>query len=268
MYPEIHLDSFNLTISTYHVFNVTAWFVFLAIGRNLTRDEPGQRWRWWWLFLGMVLCYSVGAHYLARVTGAGAGGLRLGPSPGAKFGYWGGPLLFLLWTGLSYLAWRVPAYPFLDAFAIAWSVAHVFAKAACLAAGCCAGRRTDLPWGVVFVARDDLIRRHPTQLYEMILHAITAAALILLFARGRLHGRLVLVLGCAYGAWSPFVESFEERHRQPFFGGPLTGSQLICLWAFVFGASALALDAMGMTRATAPIAVVGRSRRSGFLHRK
>lgn len=263
MCPRIHLDQFNLTIIPYHVLNVTAWFVFLAIGRNLTRNEPGQRLRWWWLFLGMVLCYSVGASYLARIIGLGTAGLRPGPFPadGARLGYWGGPLLFLVWTGLSYLAWRISPYPFLDAFAIAWSVAQVFAKAACLAAGCCGGRPTDLPWGVVFVAREDLFRRHPTQLYEMILHSLTATALIVLFARGRLRGRLVLVLGCLYGSWSPIVESFEEGSRQPWFGGPLSGSQVICLWAFAFCASALAMDATGTTRSTARAVECGPTRR-------
>ena len=244
MYPEIRLDQFNLTIRNYYALNLTAWFVFLAIGQILTSDKPGQHWRWWWLFLGMVLSYSVGASYLACLAKGGIEELRQLPftGTGSRFGLWGGPLLFLMWTGLSWLCWRIPAYPFLDVFAISWSGSQIFAKTACLAAGCCAGRATKLPWGIVFVAREETIHRHPTQLYEMILHALTTVALMILFAKGQFRGRLVLMLACIYGIGSPIVEFFEENRRVASFGGPLSMSQMICLGAVAFGATALTLD--------------------------
>ena len=137
MWPGIHLPGTDIDYPTYHLLNVASWFAFLAIGLRLTKARPEFRWRWWWLFFGMALCYSAGAGRLHRLVRGG--GEVPSPIPGAPSGggFWGGPLLFLGWTILPYLTWRIRAYPFLDVFAIAFSVSQAVAKSACFAAGCC-----------------------------------------------------------------------------------------------------------------------------------
>ena len=244
MYPEISPPGIDVPISTYYLLNVAAWFAFLAVGLALTRSRPDLRRHWFWLFYGMVLCYSIGASLLFRLTESGIDSFSLRqPRDQAHCGgFWGGPLLFLGWTAAYFLANRIRADPFLDAFAIAWSVAHVLAKLACFAAGCCFGRPTDGAFAVVLPAHEIPIPRHPTQLYEAALHGLTAVLLCTLHARGWLKGRLVLLLGVIYCTWQPSVDAAEAGHRPTLLGGPFSASQMICLMALVFSLTALLLD--------------------------
>jgi phosphatidylglycerol:prolipoprotein diacylglycerol transferase len=69
-------------------------------------------------------------------------------------------------------------------FAPGIALGHVTGRLGCLAAGCCYGRATDLPWGITFtnplaaanVGTPLGVALHPTQLYEA-----AAALLILIF---------------------------------------------------------------------------------------
>ncbi len=60
-----------------------------------------------------------------------------------------------------------------DTFVVAAAVSIAIGRLGCLAAGCCYGLPTNLPWGLRCAAVDNLIR-HPTQLYESIFHASMA----------------------------------------------------------------------------------------------
>jgi len=44
---------------------------------------------------------------------------------------------------------------------------QAFIKVGCLAGGCCYGKPTDLPWGVIFPGQTE-VPVHPTQLYSML----------------------------------------------------------------------------------------------------
>jgi prolipoprotein diacylglyceryltransferase len=61
-----------------------------------------------------------------------------------------------------------------DTFALPLALALAIGRWGCFFNGCCYGSPTDLPWGVDF---GDGIRRHPTQVYEVLFHL--AMALIL-----------------------------------------------------------------------------------------
>src|SRR4051794_2869908 len=58
-----------------------------------------------------------------------------------------------------------------DSFAVPVAAAVAVGRLACFVGGCCYGRPTEAPWGVVF---HDGIRRHPTQVYEAAFHATMA----------------------------------------------------------------------------------------------
>ena len=67
----------------------------------------------------------------------------------------------------------------LDSVTIPGAAAFSVARVGCFLTGCCAGKETDLPWGVVFPHADDVSASltnihavHPTQLYELILALI------------------------------------------------------------------------------------------------
>ncbi len=63
-----------------------------------------------------------------------------------------------------------------DNFVMPIAVAIIVGRIGCYVGGCCFGVPTDLPWGVHFasVDADSNILRHPTQLYEVAFHAISA----------------------------------------------------------------------------------------------
>jgi prolipoprotein diacylglyceryltransferase len=64
-----------------------------------------------------------------------------------------------------------------DAFAPAGIVALAIGRVGCFLAGCCWGKPTDLPWGVVLPELGPLAR-HPVQLYSAALDAMLGCALL------------------------------------------------------------------------------------------
>lgn len=94
--------------------------------------------------------------------------------------------------------------PTVDLFIPPLVLAHAIGRIGCFLNGCCYGRFTDAPWGVVFPG--EAFARHPTQLYE-------SAALLLIFlglkrleARRPAPGAVLLVYGTSYGIWRFAVE--------------------------------------------------------------
>jgi len=247
MWPAFHLPGTGATIATYHLLHVVGWATFFLVGTTLTRSRPDLRRHWWWLLLGFAVCDTAGARLVFRIV-SGWGGP----------GFAAAPLLFAAWTGLYVLLRRVAAYPLMDAWAVAFSAAHVFEKGACLAAGCCFGRPTASPLGVALhAAHGDPTRFYPLPLYEATLHLLTALALGCLYDYGRLKGRLILVLGVSYGIWRSLIDPMRIGQASSFLGGPLTSIQVACLMAIAFAVAYFLLDWAGQYRAQS-----GRRRRA------
>src|SRR5580693_2363108 len=82
----------------------------------------------------------------------------------------GGVLTILLYTHFQ----KMPLLPTLDTCAAALPVGHAIGRMGCFFAGCCYGKPTTEPWGVIFtnptaaqLAGTPLgVHLHPTQLYE------------------------------------------------------------------------------------------------------
>lgn len=98
---------------------------------------------------------------------------------------------------------RTDLVKILDALTIPAAVAFCIARVGCFLNGCCAGKITDLPWGVHFPSSNDsaletLVTVHPTQLYELALALIGVPLclwLVKLFRSGA-GGRFFI-----YGVW-------------------------------------------------------------------
>ena len=93
------------------------------------------------------------------------------------FKMWEGGLVFyggfLLAVGVSiwYMRWnRLPLWKLADLFSPSIALGLFFGRIGCFFAGCCYGKETSLPWGVVFTDPASLaplnVPLHPTQLYE------------------------------------------------------------------------------------------------------
>ena len=90
-----------------------------------------------------------------------------------------------------------------DSFAVPVAAAVAVGRLACFVGGCCFGKPTSLPWGVVF---HDGIRRHPTQLYEAAFHASAAVFLAWTERRGLFRLQRIKLYLIAYLVYRFFTE--------------------------------------------------------------
>lgn len=110
-----------------------------------------------------------------------------------------------------------------DSFAVPVAAAVGVGRMSCFVAGCCHGTATRLPWGVDF---GDGVRRHPTQVYEMIFHSLAAVALAFCERRGWFIGQRFKLYLISYLIYRFLSETIRP---EPIMAGGLTGYQWACL---------------------------------------
>lgn len=134
---------------------------------------------------------------------------------------------------------RIKKYSFLqyfDLMAPSVTLAQGFGRIGCFLAGCCYGRETSLPWGIVF--RSSLyapngVRLIPTQLIMSAGDFLITAVLLLYARKSRKAGRcggLYLIL---YSVGRFLVEFLRGDYRGGV--GPLSTSQFISIFTLVLG---------------------------------
>ncbi len=124
-----------------------------------------------------------------------------------------------------------------DFLIVGLPLGHAFGRIGCFLAGCCYGRPTDMPWGVVFSDPHSLVAPellgvplHPTQLYE------AAGNLILFFllhtASQKPHraGTILVEYVLGYSLMRFVIEFFRGDFRGEYMAG-LSPSQGIALVA-------------------------------------
>jgi len=119
-----------------------------------------------------------------------------------------------------------------DRFVTPILVGLIIGRVGCLLAGLADdtyGNATTLPWGLDF---GDGVRRHPTQIYDMLFALVTLLALrgfrTTLMTEPGLAFKLMLA---SYLAWRLLVDALKPV-PYPYIGG-LSGIQLVCLAALV-----------------------------------
>lgn len=125
---------------------------------------------------------------------------------------------------------KLPLLATLDLLMPPLVLAHAIGRIGCFLNGCCYGKPTALPWGVLFP--QDILYRHPTQLYE-------AGALLAIFVvlkriedcpqekRSLPAGTGLLAYGLLYGVWR-FLAEFLRGDNPPVLWG-FTAFQLASL---------------------------------------
>jgi phosphatidylglycerol:prolipoprotein diacylglycerol transferase len=154
----------------------------------------------------------------------------LSPSRGFSMlgAFFGVPLA--LW---GFCRWKsIPFARFLDGVLVLAPVWHAFGRLGCFLSGCCHGRPTDLPWGVVF--RDPMsgvparwlgVPLHPTQLLEVAGDILITALLYRLSEREGQPGLVTAAYFASYGALRFFIE-FLRGDTVPLFLGLTAGQGL------------------------------------------
>ncbi len=84
-----------------------------------------------------------------------------------------GGLVFGLALVVAVGLWKkVKFWSIMDLTGLCVPLALAFGRVGCFLNGCCYGKPTTLPWGVVFPTAAPLVARHPTQIYELILDLV------------------------------------------------------------------------------------------------
>jgi phosphatidylglycerol:prolipoprotein diacylglycerol transferase len=139
-----------------------------------------------------------------------------------------GGLLLAVAVAFWYIArHRMPFWTTCDVFAPGIAVGHVTGRLGCLAAGCCYGKPTDAPWGIVFtnplaaanVGTPLGIPLHPTQLYEAGAALLIVTILLVTERRGRpFAGRTFWLYMFLYAVSRYVIEMYRGDPRGTVFG--------------------------------------------------
>lgn len=130
---------------------------------------------------------------------------------------------------------RLPLLSTSDFLIVGLPLGHAFGRIGCFLAGCCHGRPTDMPWGVVFTDTHSLVAPellgvavHPTQLYESLGNFVIFFILTTLYARPHKNGTVLLAYATCYSIMRFIIEFFRGDFRGAYLGG-MSPSQLIAL---------------------------------------
>jgi len=195
VYPELFRIG-PLTIYTYGVLLAVSYLVGLklAMARAKARKLDANR----VLDLGIyiIIAALVGAKLLLFVVDFDQ--YKTNPMELLSLARSGGVFYGGLILAVAVAFWYIgrhgmPIWTTCDVFAPGIALGHVTGRLGCFAAGCCYGRPTDAPWGVVFtnpMAAANLgttlgIRLHPTQLYEAGAELLILIVLLATEKRGR-----------------------------------------------------------------------------------
>jgi phosphatidylglycerol---prolipoprotein diacylglyceryl transferase len=132
---------------------------------------------------------------------------------------------------------RLPVWQTCDVFAPGIAFGYAIGRLGCLAAGCCFGAPTSVPWAVTFTdpaARANVgtplgVPLHPTQIYESLAGLGILALLLATEKKGRpFAGRTFWLYMLLYGVSRFVIEFFRGDERGIVFG-VLSTSQFISL---------------------------------------
>jgi phosphatidylglycerol:prolipoprotein diacylglycerol transferase len=157
--------------------------------------------------------------------------------------FYGGFILAAL-VGTIFTRYRgYPIDDVSDCLAPALALGQGIGRWGCFFAGCCYGKPTSLPWGVIFKDPASLaplgVRLHPVQLYESLGDiAISALLWFLLRRRKESHGEIFWLYLLSYGILRFVMETLRGDDRGAMIGG-LAPSQIIALTAILISGSVL-----------------------------
>jgi prolipoprotein diacylglyceryltransferase len=113
-----------------------------------------------------------------------------------------------------------------DSFALPLALALAIGRWGCFFNGCCYGVPTLLPWGVYFQVHGEMVRSHPTQIYESLFHLIMAGVLLHIIHHGTFRYQRLKLYLIAYGIFR-FATEFIRPEPHGWLG--LTFYQWVAL---------------------------------------
>lgn len=223
---------------------ITALFVTVHFARREGIDPE----RTWSLGLVCVLAGVLGAKLLLIINEWSF--YSHNPSTILKLdflqqaGVFSGGMAASVIAGLTYASYhRMPILKTLDLFGPGAALGHAIGRLGCLAAGCCYGKPTNLPWGITF--RNPLtqlvgtplgVPLHPTQIYEFLVELFNFGLLVWLFPRKKFDGQVFGTYLLLYGVARYFLEFLRgDPDRGSVFNGLMTATQLMSILMVIAG---------------------------------
>lgn len=145
--------------------------------------------------------------------------------------FYGGVLAAIAVSVVYLKRYGIPFLPVADASALGIILGLVFGRIGCTLAGCCFGKPTTLPWGIVFTTPGSLaplhVSLHPTQPAEAL--ASLSIFLVLYFTRKRFTtaGVLFWTMLTSYGVARFLLEFLRDDPRG--FVGAFSESQIVSI---------------------------------------
>lgn len=154
------------------------------------------------------------------------------------FVYFGGLFLGILAVSIYCRLRKMNLWRVLDILSISLAFGYFIGRWACFSAGCCYGKPTDLPWGIVF--HDELaiaptgVRLHPTQIYMSLNSLLLFFILIYLRRQKIFNGQLALFYLIYYSVTRFLIEFLRGDPRGWVIENYLSTSQFISILVFFF----------------------------------
>jgi phosphatidylglycerol:prolipoprotein diacylglycerol transferase len=160
---------------------------------------------------------------------------------------------FILAVAASYWWVQKHKLPFLqiaDIMAPSIGLGLVFTRIGCFLSGCCYGKPTHMPWGVVFPPNSpagaaamaaaqqqgvDHVALHPTQIYSSIKGLVIFIALMALQPVLKKRGSTFGLLCVLYAIGRFTIDFFRYYEPNARVLGGLSFNQVICVFVFFFG---------------------------------
>ena len=195
MYPELFSIG-PVTVYSYGVLLAASYLLGLRLAMWRAKRLGLDANRVLDLGIYIIIAALIGAKLLLLITDfdqfrtSPAELLSLARSGGVFYG----GLLLAVAVAFWYIAkHRMPFWTTCDVFAPGIALGHVTGRLGCLAAGCCYGRPTDVPWAITFtnplaaanVGTPLGVPLHPTQLYEAGIELVILIALLATERRGK-----------------------------------------------------------------------------------
>ncbi|MEW5724816.1 MAG: prolipoprotein diacylglyceryl transferase [Thermodesulfobacteriota bacterium] len=161
--------------------------------------------------------------------------------------FWEGGLVFYgglfaaLLVALAYMTLRKkPILDTGDTLAPGLALGQAVGRLGCLAAGCCHGAPSNLPWAITFTDERCLAPLgtplHPTQAYASLFLLALFGLLVLLQRRRIFPGQVFWTYGLLHGLFRPWLETWRGDFRGPEVLFGLTSTQIASLALALFSA--------------------------------
>lgn len=276
MYPQL-ISLGGWTISSYYTLIIIGLLTGLLLGLRFNKRLPqpypiGPMILVWGLAFGLtgsrlywILQYDTIWHAY-RALFIWQGGMVL----------YGGTIGGMIGFALYFKYKKVPVWDGFDIIFIFSPLGQVFGRIGCFLGGCCAGKLTNLPWGVQFPRGSNVHYRqvraglidndamtslpvHPAQLYEVIGCFLIFLFLRWLYTHKKHDGIVMLLYFTFYGGLRFVVEHFRGDSVRSVFG-IFTVSQTIALTVFILGGITFLVLSATVWRDHAPKTVDAKTR--------